>query len=87
MCVRALWPQGPLKNPSVTHFCVPKNTPFSLFLVLQFFILHFYHLFLLIPTLLPYWDINPIAYDEDAALLRLAAQTVHEVLAEAVSKG
>ena len=38
--------QGPLKNPSMTRFCVPKNTSF-LFLVLCF-----YHLSLPIPTLL-----------------------------------
>ena len=47
MCVREIRHQGPLKNPSMTHFCVPKNTSFSLFLVVRF-----YHLFLPILTLL-----------------------------------
>ena len=46
VCASAPAPR-PSQKPLRDTFCVPKNTPFSLFLVLCF-----YHLFLLIPTLL-----------------------------------
>ena len=46
MCVRGLQHQGPLKNPSVTHFVFLKTHYFIILSPL------FYHLFLTIMTLL-----------------------------------